>query len=126
MRPSHIEYDCMLRGVTLLENRQRPYALNDALLPRTFITVCSNPSSHAVQCIDSAREPRGSSGGMVSQVRGLGAIDVSEPRAPDTACKLTAQRFRPARNRVLRVRSERPVGNMAITFQVHSVDLNRC
>ena len=119
MRPSHIEYDCMLRVVTLLESRQRPNALNDTLLPRTFVTVCSIPCSHAVQCIDSAREPRGGS-------CGLEPIYVSEPRAPDTACKLMAQRFGAARNRVLRVRSERPVGTLTTTFQVHSVDLNRC
>ena len=110
----------MLRVVTLLENRQRrPDAIDDTLLPRTFVTVYSNPRSHAVQCIDSAREPRGGS-------CGLEPMYVSEPKAPDTACKLAGQRFRPARNRVLRVRSDRPVGTLTTTFRVHSVDLNRC
>ena len=116
----------MLRVGILLENRQLPHALDDTLLPFTFITVYSNPSSHAARRIDSAREPRGGSEGMMSQVCGLEAIDVSEPRAPDTACKLTAQRFRAARNRVLRVRSERTVGTLTTSFQVAGVDLNRC
>ena len=116
----------MLRVVTLLEICERPNALNDTPLPRTFITVYSNPGSHAVQCIDSAREYRGGLEGTVSQVCGLELMYVSEPRTPDTACKLTAQRSRSARNRVLRVRSERLVGNMATSFQVAGVDLNRC